>query len=188
MFGRPAGGGGLGGVALGFAQLGDRPASLARRMSSVIWAPGVRHGAAGGQQPGGAAQAVPRGDPEGNPAVGRARGAVVGVGGLAEYPAAQRGGGGVQGVGRSPGSIGGRRRVSGGDVADLLRSIRRRAGGVLPDRVSFGRGEPVPGWGPVAASGGAAWAGSGRRRASRRQTRPGYPPGRCRRVGRPRIR
>ena len=58
------------------------------------------------QQPCGPAQAVPGQCRRRDPAVGCPRGTVVGISGVPENPAAQRGGSGMQGIGGGPGSIG----------------------------------------------------------------------------------
>ena len=64
-----------------------------------------------GQQAGGLAQAAPGWGTPGYPGVGHPGGLGVGVGGLADHPAAQRGGGRVQRVRRRPGRVGGGRRI-----------------------------------------------------------------------------
>jgi hypothetical protein len=73
--------------------------------------------------------------------VGGAGGAVVGIGGLAQHPAAQRGRGGMQGVGGGPGGVRGRGGAGGGEVADLSGGVGGGTGGMLPDGVAFGWGE-----------------------------------------------
>ena len=113
----------------------------------------------------------------------RAGGAVVGVRGAPQRRVAQRPRRDVQGVGRRPGGIGRRGRITVGAAADVLRRGGGLAGRVLVDRVAFRGSEPersrsaprncsVPG-----PSGPAAGAASARPRAARRRTRPAAPSG-----------
>ena len=138
--------GGLGGALLGLAELGDRLGERGqtgdqhdrpeRRVAGEV--------PVGRQQPGGPPQAIAGRGGRGDTAVGGAGGAVVRVSGLAEDPAAQRGGGRVQGVGRRPRP---RPRPTAGSVRGERPDLRGRPvggpGGVLPDRASLGRGERV---------------------------------------------
>jgi len=108
VLGSLAGGGGLGGVTLGRAQVGDvldqRGEPQYERYLGKVRVAGERRG---GQEPGGPAQAVPGGSSARDAAVWMAGGAVIGVGGLAQHRAAQRRRGRVQRVGGGPGCIGG---------------------------------------------------------------------------------
>ena len=181
----------LSGVLLGLAEPGNR---LGERGQ-----PGDQHERperrvagdvpVGRQQPGGPPQAIAGRRGRGDTAVGCPGCAVVRVGGLAENPAAQRRGGHAQGVGRGPGRVRGQGRISPGMHPDLNGRVISDAGGVVPDRAALGRGERViPASCPEHSSGGAAWAGSGRRRVSRPRTRPATRPWWCRRAGRRRTR
>ena len=86
-----AGGGGLGGVVLGFAEVGDGldeadEAGQERELGQD----GIAGRECGtGHEPGGVAQVVAERGWTGDAPVGQAGGAVVGVGGLADHPVAQ---------------------------------------------------------------------------------------------------
>jgi len=142
VLGSLAGGGGLGGVTLGRAQVGDvldqRGEPQYERYLGKVRVAGERRG---GQEPGGPAQAVPGGSSARDAAVWMAGGAVIGVGGLAQHRAAQRRRGRVQRVGGGPGCIGGADRVRGREGSDVCGGVGGCAGGVLPDRVPFLRRE-----------------------------------------------
>jgi hypothetical protein len=56
---------------------------------------------------------------------------------------AQHGGGRVQGVGRRPGGVRGLARIGRGERLDLSTGVVRHAGGIIPDRASFGHRESV---------------------------------------------
>ena len=99
-------------------------------ISAGLGGSGVLAGERGaGQQPGGLAQAGARRGGPGYPRVGHPGGPGVGVRRLADHPAAQRGGRGVQGVGCRPGGVAGRSRVAGGAAhgSDRGHSARSRA-------------------------------------------------------------
>src|ERR1035441_2728139 len=131
VFGRVAGGGSLGGVPLCLTQVCDvfHERGEAGDQRDLRECRVAADGCGGGQQPGCAAQAVPgRGGARDAP-VGGAGGAVVGIGGLAQPPAAQRGRGGMQGVGGGPGGVRGRSRVGGGGVGGLIGSAGGGGGG-----------------------------------------------------------
>jgi hypothetical protein len=109
LFGCPAGGRCLGGVTLCFPHVSDGlgqsgEAAKERRLGQGRVA---GDGRGCGQQPGCPAQVVAGRGRTGNRAVGGTGGAVVGIGCLAEHPAAQRIGG-VQRVGCGPGGVGSR--------------------------------------------------------------------------------
>jgi len=143
--GRAAGGGGLRCSLLHLAQLGDRlgkcgEAGDQRHLSEH----GIMADERGGrQQPGSPAQAAPRRAAARDPRVRNAGGASVRVRCLADHPAPESSGCGVQGVGRGPGGIAGGSRAGGGAATDLIAGILRGAGSVFPDRVPFGSGEPA---------------------------------------------
>ena len=122
MLGGAQGAGGLRGVLLAVPQVRDRLGEhgqpddqhqrAERRVAGDV--------PVGGQQPGGPAQAIPGRGGRGAAPVRCPCRAVVGVGGLAENPAAQRGGGCVQRVRRRPrGVSGGARIVPGEQAADV---------------------------------------------------------------------
>ena len=136
---RRVGGGGLGGVPLGFAEFGDGFGERGQSRDEHDRGYASVAGQAGecGQQPGGLAKLVPGPRRWRDAAVGWAGGAVVGVGGLAQDAAAEHGGGHVQGVGGGPGSVGGGRRIGRGQVADLRCGVGSDARSMLPDRVSL---------------------------------------------------
>ncbi|MGI8450131.1 MAG: hypothetical protein ACR2MP_23735 [Streptosporangiaceae bacterium] len=139
VFGRLAGGGRLGRVVLGFAEVGnglDEPGEAGQERE--LGQDGITARERGaGHEPSGAAQVVPGQGWTGDPPVGHAGRAVVGIGGLVDHPAAQELGGDVEGVSGGPGSVGRSLRVSDGEVLDLLRGIRGGAGGVLVEGVAF---------------------------------------------------
>lgn len=145
--GRVAGGGSLNGVPLCLTQLSnvlhERGKACDQRDLREGTVAADRRG--GGQQPGCAAQADPRWGRARDTPIGGTGSAVVGIGGLAQHPAPQRRRSGMQGVGGGPGGVRGRERVGSGEVADLSGSVGGSAGGVLPDRVAFGRGERLAG-------------------------------------------
>ena len=178
LFGGGVGCGGLGGVLLGFAEFGDGFGECGQPGDEDDRGHGAVAGQVGerGQQPGGLAELVPSPRRWRDTAKGRACGAVVGVGGLAQDAAAEHGGGRVQGVGGGPGGVGGGSRVGPGQVADLRCGVGGGAGGMVPDRVAFlgGEGQIRPaGCGPVRGPPllqlGPAQI---RLRVSRRRTRP----------------
>jgi len=109
LVGCPAGRSCLGSVALRFPHVSDglgQPGEAAKeRHLGEGRIAGDGRGC--GQQPGCPAQVVARLGRMGNRTVGGTGGAIVGIGRLAEHPAAQRGRGGMQGVGRSPGRVSG---------------------------------------------------------------------------------
>jgi len=120
-FGRVAGGGSLGSVPLCFTQVSDglHERDKPRDQRDLGKGSVVADRRSGGQQSGCAAQAVSRWGGARDAPVGGTGGAVVRIGGLAQYPAAHRGRGGMQGVGSGPGRIGRGGGVGGGEVADL---------------------------------------------------------------------
>ena len=127
-------------------------------------------------QPGGLAQPVPGRAGGRDAPVRRAGGAVVGVGGLAQDAAAERGGGHVQRVRGGPRGVGGSGRVASRERADLRGGLGRDPGGVLPPGVPLRRRQAGIGRrGPARPTAGTAWARSGRRRACRPRTTPGSP-------------
>ena len=88
----------------------------------------------------------PAGVGAGNAPVGGPGGAVVGVGGLAEYPAAQRGGSHVQSVARGPGRVGGGSRAGPGE-ARICAAASSAARAACSQIASAPGSEPVTGRG-----------------------------------------
>ena len=107
-FGGLTSGGCLGGVVLGFAEVGDgfdEPGKAGHERE--LGHDGIAAGDRGtGHETGGAAQVVPGRGWTRNASIGHAGGAVVGVGGLADHPVAQELGRDVGGVGGGPGGVG----------------------------------------------------------------------------------
>ena len=136
-----AGGGGLGGVVLGFAEVGDgldeadEPGQERELGQDGI--AGRERGT--GHEPGGVAQVVAERGWTGDAAVGHAGGAVVGVGGLAESPGCPARWPSTCRVSAAAQAASARGvRVGDGEVPDLLRGVSGGAGGVLVDGVAFG--------------------------------------------------
>ena len=139
LFGGLTGCGCLGGVVLGFAEVGDGFDEAGEAgQERELGQDGIAVGERGtGHEAGGAAQVVPGRGWTRNASVGQAGGAVVGVGGLADHPVAQELGRDVEGVGGGPGGVGSGVRVGDGEVLDLLRGVRGGAGGVVVEGVAF---------------------------------------------------
>jgi len=141
---RPTRGGCMGGVPLCHAQFSDgfdQRGKVGDKRD--LGADRVIAECGGGQQPGRMAQAVPDRRGARDASAGATGGAVKGIGGLTEDPAAQRGRGGVQGVGSGPCGVRCRSGVSASQVADLPGSIIGSAGGMFPDRILFRWDQPL---------------------------------------------
>jgi hypothetical protein len=117
------GGVGLGGALLGLAQLRDSFGQRGqldeqhdRGEGAVVGEVGV-----GGDDPGGVAELVPGRGRDWYPSPGLAGGTIEFVGGAAQGPAVQRGGGCVQRVGGGARGVGGSGRVPGGGVDAWVR-------------------------------------------------------------------
>ena len=187
--GGPQRGGGLGGVLLGFAEFGDgfgergQPGNEHDRgQRPVAGQVGER-----GQQPGGLPELVPGRGGQGDAAIGRAGGTVVGVGGLAQDAAAELAAATCRvsevaqaASAAAAGSVQARVRICA--VASAATRVACSQTAFRSSAVSRHAGRVWPGAGSTAA---AAWASSDPRRVSRRRTRPGRRPWWCRRAARP---